>query len=121
MRLRGARVHNLKGVELEAPFGRITGVCGHSGSGKSTLVLEALVPALRGEAPDGDAPIVSGESGCAAIAGLIAAAGEPALREALALGPDAKVVAIGSEGATDPEIYARVVGRSAEEVRQSVA
>lgn len=53
LRLLGARVHNLKDVDLELAFGRIEGVCGPSGSGKSTLVLEALVPALRGQAPDG--------------------------------------------------------------------
>ena len=51
--LRGARLHNLRGVSLEARFGEITGVCGPSGSGKSTLVLDTLVPALRGEPADG--------------------------------------------------------------------
>ncbi len=50
--LRGARVHNLKGVDLEVRFGELLGVCGPSGSGKSSLVLEALVPALRGEKPE---------------------------------------------------------------------
>jgi excinuclease ABC subunit A len=53
VRLRGARVHNLRGVDLEFAFGEICGVCGPSGSGKSTLVLETLVPALQGERPDG--------------------------------------------------------------------
>ena len=47
--LRGARLHNLRGVDFEAHFGQLTGVCGPSGSGKSTLVLDTLVPALRGE------------------------------------------------------------------------
>jgi excinuclease ABC subunit A len=51
--LRGARLHNLKSVGIELEFGRLTGVCGPSGSGKSTLVFDCLVPALRGEAPDG--------------------------------------------------------------------
>ena len=53
IRLAGARLHNLRGVAFEAPFGTITGVCGPSGSGKSTLILECLVPALRGERPEG--------------------------------------------------------------------
>ena len=39
----GARVHNLRGVDLKLEFGELTGVCGPSGSGKSTLVLDALV------------------------------------------------------------------------------
>jgi len=51
--LSGAREHNLKGVSFEAHFGRLNGVCGPSGSGKSTLVLDVLVPALKGESPDG--------------------------------------------------------------------
>ncbi|MDF1797898.1 MAG: excinuclease ABC subunit UvrA [Planctomycetota bacterium] len=51
--LRGAKLHNLRGVGIDLEFGRLTGVCGPSGSGKSTLVLDCLVPALRGEAPDG--------------------------------------------------------------------
>ena len=51
--IRGARLHNLKGVGFEASFGELTGVCGPSGSGKSTLVLDCLVPALRGERAEG--------------------------------------------------------------------
>jgi excinuclease ABC subunit A len=53
VRLRGARVHNLRGVDFEFALGGITGVCGPSGSGKSTLVLDTLVPALQGERPAG--------------------------------------------------------------------
>jgi diaminopropionate ammonia-lyase len=64
----------------------------------------------------GDPPLVAGESGAAAVAGLLAAAGSARLREALDLDGSARVVAIGSEGATDAETYARVVGRSAEDV-----
>lgn len=51
--LRGARLHNLKGVDFHANFGELTGVCGPSGSGKSTLILDVFVPALRGEADEG--------------------------------------------------------------------
>jgi excinuclease ABC subunit A len=53
VRLRGATVHNLRGVDLEFALGEITGVCGPSGSGKSTLVLDTLVPALQGERAEG--------------------------------------------------------------------
>jgi len=51
--LEGARLNNLKGASLRARYGELTGICGPSGSGKSTLVLDVLVPALRGEAPQG--------------------------------------------------------------------
>lgn len=66
-----------------------------------------------------DPPLVSGESGCAATAGLIAAALDPVLRQALGLDRDSRVVAIGSEGATDPAAFERVVGRSADDVARS--
>jgi diaminopropionate ammonia-lyase len=65
----------------------------------------------------GDAPLVAGETGVAGLAGLRAAAADPALRAALALGPASRVLVIGSEGDTDPDIYRRIAGRSAEAVR----
>lgn len=65
---------------------------------------------------DGDAAIVSGETGGTGLGLLLAAAGEPAVRQALGLDANARVLLIGSEGDTDPVIYREVVGRSAEEV-----
>ena len=86
-----------------------------------TLPDEAAREAMRVLAAgvDGDPPLVSGESGCAAIAGLVAAASDPALREALGLDGGSRVVAIGSEGATDPITFERVVGRPAHEVARA--
>ena len=40
--VRGARVHNLKNVDVDVPLGRLVGVCGVSGSGKSSLALGVL-------------------------------------------------------------------------------
>ena len=37
--IRGARVHNLKNVDVSIPLGKIVGVAGVSGSGKSSLAL----------------------------------------------------------------------------------
>ena len=64
----------------------------------------------------GDTPLVAGETGVASLGGLIAAASDAAARAKLGLGSDARVLTFGSEGDTDPEIYRRIVGRSAEEV-----
>ena len=38
----GARVHNLKDIDVEVPLNRITGIAGVSGSGKSSLALGVL-------------------------------------------------------------------------------
>lgn len=40
--VRGARVHNLKNVDVDIPLGGITGIAGVSGSGKSSLALGVL-------------------------------------------------------------------------------
>ena len=59
----------------------------------------------------GDPALVLGESGAASLAGLMAAAGNPDACEALGLNDASRVLVIGSEGATDPDIYRRLVGR----------
>ena len=40
--IRGARVHNLKNVNVDIPLGKIVGIAGVSGSGKSSLALGVL-------------------------------------------------------------------------------
>ena len=42
MEVRGARVHNLKGIDVDVPLGKIVAVAGVSGSGKSSLALGVL-------------------------------------------------------------------------------
>ena len=42
MCIRGARVHNLKNIDVDIPLGKIVGIAGVSGSGKSSLALGVL-------------------------------------------------------------------------------
>jgi diaminopropionate ammonia-lyase len=54
-------------------------------------------------------PIVAGESAVAGLAALLLAMQEPYARAALGLGADSRVLLFGTEGATDPEVYDRLV------------
>ncbi len=54
--------------------------------------------------------IVAGESGVAGLAGLLLAAADPVARETLGLTADSRVLLFSTEGATDPGLYATLVG-----------
>jgi diaminopropionate ammonia-lyase len=57
-----------------------------------------------------DPAIVAGETGASGLAALLAAHERDDVREVLGLDRSSRVLLIGSEGDTDPEIYARIVG-----------
>ncbi|MGV6875706.1 diaminopropionate ammonia-lyase [Pseudochelatococcus sp. B33] len=53
----------------------------------------------------GDPALTIGESGAAGLAGLLAVAQDEKLRSALGLDAASRILLIGTEGATDPEVY----------------
>lgn len=66
---------------------------------------------------DGEPPVVAGESGAAGLGGLLAVAAEEGIRRQLGLDGSSRVMLFGTEGDTDPDLYRRLVGRSADAVR----
>ncbi|WP_418320213.1 diaminopropionate ammonia-lyase [Piscinibacter sakaiensis] len=65
----------------------------------------------------GDPAIVSGETGATGLGALLAAREHRELAELLGIDAQSRVLLLGSEGDTDPEIYRQITGRSAEAVR----
>jgi diaminopropionate ammonia-lyase len=57
----------------------------------------------------GDPAIVAGETGASGLAALLAVQNRDRLRQQLGLDTSSRVLLIGSEGDTDPELYRRIV------------
>lgn len=72
------------------------------------MAIEAM--RLLGRCGASEQPIVAGESATAGLAALIAIAADPVLRGQLKLTRESSVLLIGSEGATDPDLYRQLVG-----------
>ncbi|MDB5414357.1 MAG: diaminopropionate ammonia-lyase [Rubritepida sp.] len=71
-------------------------------------VPDAAVPAaMRYLAAQG---IEAGESAVAGLIALECALADASARDALGLGPDSRALIFGTEGATDPELYRRLIG-----------
>jgi excinuclease ABC subunit A len=78
--VRGAHLHNLRGIDAEVPLARLTVVTGVSGSGKSTLARDVLLANLRSALGSREAAARNKSSdarlptaewfGCAAIEGM---------------------------------------------------
>jgi diaminopropionate ammonia-lyase len=88
-----------------------------------TITDDAAAQMMRvlASTPHGDQPIVAGESAVAGLAGLAISARDPLARSGLSLGPESVALLFGTEGATDLEVYQQIVGRSADQVRASIA
>ncbi|MDX1478354.1 MAG: excinuclease ABC subunit UvrA [Saprospiraceae bacterium] len=63
--VKGARVHNLKGIDVTVPLQAMTVITGVSGSGKTSLVKHVLYPALRAHVGE----IFSGPSAFGTLSG----------------------------------------------------
>ncbi|BBK44810.1 diaminopropionate ammonia-lyase [Allostella vacuolata] len=83
-----------------------------------TIPDDGAVAAMRALAA-GTPPVVAGESGVGGLAGLMAAAADPEARRRLGLDANSRVLLFGSEGDTDPALYADLVGRPASAVRDA--
>ena len=70
-----------------------------------TVSDEAAFACMRLLAPR----VIAGESAVAGLAGLLGAAARPDLARRLGLDENARVLLIGSEGDTDPELYRKIV------------
>jgi diaminopropionate ammonia-lyase len=66
-----------------------------------------------------DPAIVAGESGGVGLAALIQIAADTNLRQRIGLAADARIFLINTEGATDPKLYAELVGNTPEQVLAS--
>lgn len=83
-----------------------------------TLEEDEAVAAMRRLAfpAAGDPAIVAGESGATGLAGFLSCLRDPEAKEALGLGAGSRILVFNSEGATDPVIYAGIVGKKPEEI-----
>ncbi len=81
---------------------------------------DAAVVAMRLLASGDAGPaVVSGESGAAGLAGLLAAVERPEFRAALKLDASSRVLLFNTEGDTDAALYREIVGRTGDEVRRA--
>ncbi len=83
-------------------------------SGYLRIPDEAAVDAMRALAQGrhGDAPVIAGDAGAAGIAGIVAAATDPDIRQRLGLRPESRVLTIITEGAVDRAGWQDITGIS---------
>ncbi|MFW8634823.1 diaminopropionate ammonia-lyase [Cribrihabitans pelagius] len=101
----------MAGLSCGEPSGLAWEILAEEAADFLTIPDTLVAPAVRLMArPQGDDPAVeAGESAIAGLAGLLAARQHADLSAELGLDASARVLLIGSEGVTDPEIFARIM------------
>ena len=78
-----------------------------------TIAEDVVAPTMKllVDAPFGDTSVIAGESAVAGLAAVLAGGLSPGLSKELGLDSHSRVLVIGTEGATDPDIYLQLTGR----------
>ncbi len=82
------------------------------GANDFLTVNEEAVPLtmqLLAQGFDGDPPIEAGESAVGGLAALISAQNNPEYAQVLGLDENSRIFILGTEGATDPELYQQLI------------
>ena len=95
----------------------------HNADAFITISDQSAIEAMRALADGvkGDPPLIAGESAVAGLAAALVARLDPDQSKLLGLSEDSRILVFGTEGATDPEVYQRIVGKTAIQVRQGNA
>jgi diaminopropionate ammonia-lyase len=105
-------------LECYAPSAIAWEILSPLASGYVTLEEDDAIAAMKLLAfPGGNDPaIVSGESGGTGLAGLIACLKDEAAIKALGLDQNSRVLVFNSEGATDPALYEKLIGKREQDI-----
>ena len=90
----------------------------HDVAGVMTIDDSVAEQAMRvlAQGNDQDRPLVAGESGVGGLAGFIAVAHDEAARAKLGIDGDSRLMFFSTEGATDRDVYQKIVGKTPEQV-----
>ena len=101
----------MAGLSCGEPSPLAWGILREEASAFTTIPDDFVAPAMRllGKPLADDPAITAGESAVAGLAALIAASQDAGHRETLGLDNNARVLLIGTEGATDPDIYRKIM------------
>mgnify|MGYP000031968467 CR=1 FL=1 len=104
----------MAGLSCGEPSGMAWEILGEEASDFLTIPEGLVAPAVRllARPLPGDEAIEAGESAIAGLAALIAARQDAELSQKLGLDHSARVLLIGSEGVTDPAIFAQIMEES---------
>ncbi|MEX0317333.1 MAG: diaminopropionate ammonia-lyase [Ruegeria sp.] len=106
----------MAGLSCGEPSGMAWEILAEETSDFVTIPDDIVAPAMRLLARPGfgDPVVEAGESGVAGLAALIATRQDRALSRALGLDAGSRILLIGSEGVTDPEIFKEIMAETAD-------